>query len=376
MPKVDFVNKENLIIARENVGMTTQIASRKITSSGKDLVLAWENGDALPTWRQVEKLAHAYSIPDLVLLSKNLIKKNKIIPDYRVVDGLWDSDRVKKLVNLIINRQEWLSRQLKEDGKNELQGIGSKIKSPKELAILIKEKLNIDIDEIKNILGYNARKNVLKYLIKKAEDRGIFVGKTVSYHNIEVDEMRGLYISNDYCPYIVLNRKDAVSAQIFSLIHELSHLFRRTEAISNSLEFRKIDTDLNDEEIFCNKVAVELLLPEEDFNRFSYNKDDIDNFSEIYKVSAIAIFYRLKDLNKIEINKSKEIEEKIKEELKENLKNKASRAKKNTGGNYTNNMKDSNGGLFNRTVSKYYNENRIGHTEASNLLKFSVESVW
>jgi hypothetical protein len=38
-------------------------------------------------------------------------------------------------------------------------------------------------------------------------------------------------------------------------------------------------------------------------------------------------------------------------------------------------MKDSNGGLFNRIVSNYHFENQIGYTEASNILKFSVESV-
>lgn len=374
MGKVNFVNKKNLIIARENIGLTTQTASRKVTSSERDLVLMWENGEDLPTWRQAEKLANAYNVPELVFFSEKIIKKNKTIPDYRIKDGFEDSDKIKKLVNFIINRQEWLEPKLKEEGlKNKLQGIGKKIQNPKELALLIKEKLNIDLNEIKNISGHNARKKVLRYLIEKAEDCGVFVGKTISYHNIKVNEMRGLYISNDYCPFIVLNRRDAVSAQIFSFIHELSHLFRKTEAISNSLEFRKIGNDINDEEILCNQVAVELLLPEEDFSEMFYDKNDIDNFSEIYKVSSIAIFYRLKDLNKIKKDRSSEIEKLIKIEIEENLEKKNKNKKK--GGNHTNNMKDSNGGLFNRTVSKYYFENRVGYTEASNLLKFSVENI-
>jgi Zn-dependent peptidase ImmA (M78 family) len=374
MAKVNFINKKNLIIARNNIGLTTQNASRKITNSGKDLVLSWEKGNALPTWRQAEILAKAYDIPELAFFSEKIIKKNKTIPDYRVKDEVGDSDKIKKLINLIISRQKWLEPRLKEERfKNKLQGVGKKVQNPKELSLLIKKKLDIDLNEIKNISGYNSRKKVLKYLIQKAEDCGIFVAKTVSYHNIEVSDMRGLYIANKYCPFIVLNRRDAVSAQIFSFIHELTHLFRKTEAISNSLEFRKVDNNLNQEEILCNQVAVELLLPEEDFNKTYYNKKDIDHFSEIYKVSPIAIFYRLKDLNKIEKDKSDEIEELIKKEIKENLEKK--KRKKKKGGDYTNSMKDSNGGLFNRIVSNYHFENQIGYTEASNILKFSVESV-
>jgi Zn-dependent peptidase ImmA (M78 family) len=183
--------------------------------------------------------------------------------------------------------------------------------------------------------------------------------------------MRGLFISNDYCPFIVINRKDAQSAQIFSFIHELAHLFRKTESISNTLEFRKIKK-IDKEEIFCNRVAAELLLPKNDFISSYYDKQDIDAFSEIYKVSTLAIFYRLKELNKIRNSESEKIEDLIRKESEDNLKKK----KKATGGNYLNNMKDSNGDLFNKVVAKYYFENKVGYTEASSVLRFSVEDAW
>ena len=372
MKKVNFVNKENLIIARENVGMYSAFVSRKFNKSGKDVVLSWENGDDLPTWRQVNVLAKTYGVPELLFFSQNPIKRNKTIPDYRVAEDVDDSERVKKLVYFVIRRQEWLEQKLREDGsKNTLQGSGNGL-NPSQLASFMIEKLNIDLEEIKKITGADARRKVLKYLIEKAEDCGVFVGKTVSYHNIEVKEMRGLFISNDYCPFIVINRKDAQSAQIFSFVHELAHLFRKTESISNSLEFRKIEK-INGEEIFCNRVAAELLLPKDDFTSTYYTKEDIDAFSETYKVSSLAIFYRLKELNKIQNSESGKIEDLIKKESEDNLNKKK---KKQKGGNYLNNMKDSNGELFNKVVAKYYYENKVGYTEASNVLRFSVEDVW
>lgn len=375
MKKVNFVNRENLKIARENVGLDTVFVSRRFNKSGKDVVLSWESGEDLPTWRQANVLAKAYGVPELLFFSQNPIRKNKAIPDYRVFEDVDDSEKVKKLVNFVIRRQEWLEQKLKEDGsKNTLQGSGKGL-NPGQLASFIKEKLKIDLEDIKKITGANARRKVLKYLIEKAEDQGIFVGKTVSYHNIEVKEMRGLFISNDYCPFIVINRKDALSAQIFSFIHELAHLFRKTEAISNSLEFRTIKhKKIDQEEIFCNSVAAELLLPKDDFTSSYYDKNDIDAFSEVYKVSPLAIFYRLKWLNKIPSSESSKIENLIRKESEDNLELK--RKKKKTGGNYLNNMKDSNGDLFNKVVAKYYYENKVGYTEASNVLRFSVEDVW
>jgi Zn-dependent peptidase ImmA (M78 family) len=374
MNKVKFVNRENLIIARENVGMSTAAVSKRISKSKGDLVLEWEKGESLPSWPQVNKLSKLYNVPELLFFSNDLIEKNRIIPDYRVGQVATEEEKVKKLINLVIKRQKWLEQKLKDEkGKNKLQGSGGRLQSPSQLALLIKEKLSINIDEIKKISGVMARKSVLNYLIKKAEDCGIFVGKTISYHRIDVSEMRGLFISNDYCPFIILNRRDSVSAQIFSFIHELAHLFRKTEAISNSLDFRKSNGNLSEEEIFCNQVAAELLLPEGEFVKTFYDKFDIDNLAELYKVSKIAIFYRLKDLNKIQGKDSVSLEREIKKEIEEGLRIKNS--KKADGGNYINNMKDSNGNLFNRVVSSFYFENKIGYTEASSVLSFSVENL-
>jgi Zn-dependent peptidase ImmA (M78 family) len=375
MERVKFVNRDNLRIARENVGLDTLSASRKISQSKGDLVFAFESGDLLPTWPQIAKLAKIYEIPELIFLSESAIEKNKIIPDYRIGQALENDEKIKKLINFVIKRQKWLKRNIgAEMEKNRLQGSGKYLQNPRQLAEAIKEKLEIGLDEIKNISGADSRKKTLNYLIGKAESRGIFVGKTISYHKIGVSDMRGLYISDDYYPFIIINRKDAVSAQIFSFVHELAHLFRKTESVSNSLEFRQTDGSGNNEEIFCNKTAVELLLPAADFGKEFYGLADIDNMSEIYKVSKLAIFYRLKSLNKIRRDQSGDIENKIKEESKKNLELKNN--KKNKGGNYINSMRDSNGNLFNKTIAGLYYENKINYTEASSLLNFSVEKTW
>ncbi len=373
--KVEFINTKNLQIARENIGLEDFVVSKKLFKSKNNIVSEWEDGKSLPSWSQVAKLSKEYGISELLLFSKNTIKKNKQIPDYRVGQGIGGDDKINKLINIVVKRQRWLEKEFKKEGvdKNSLQGSGKKIKTPFELADTIKNKLDIKLSEIKKLSGSKARRNTLNYLINKAENHGIFIGKTISYHRIEVRDMRGLFVSNDYCPFIILNRRDAVSAQIFSLIHELAHLFRKTDAISNSLDFRKTSTSIDSEEVFCNKVAAELLLPKDEFQGTYYSRSDIDNFSDIYKVSKLSIFYRLKELNKISKNEVKELEKEIIEETRRNIEQK--NKKKSTGGDYNNNMKDSNGNLLNNYISNHYSDNKIGYVEASNILNCSVEKI-
>ncbi len=374
MSFVRSINKENLKIARKNIGISSQSASKKISSSMKDIVADWETGKSLPTWVQVTKLSKLYNVSELLFFSEELIKKQKLIPDYRVGFDMKSEDKVKKLINLVLTRQRWLEQYVKEDGfvKNSLQGSGKNLTSPKQLANYISNSLEIDICRFKEISG---RKNALNYLIEKAELKGIFVGKTLAQHKIKTNDMRGLFISNDYCPFIILNRKDSISAQIFSLIHELAHFFRKSDAVSNSLDFRGLDNGISPEEIFCNKVAAELLLPEQEFNERFYKKSDIDNFSKLYKVSSIFIFYRLKELVKIKDQLSESLEKEIQKEIELNLLKKAEKDKLRKGGSYINNMRDSNGSLFNRIVYKNYSEKKVGYVEASKLLLFSPEKI-
>ncbi len=375
----EILNRQNLKTARENAGFSSARATKKVSQTESDLVSAWENGQSSPTWSQLEKLAKAYNIPTLLFFSNEPIKQVRQIADFRSFTGVVEVDDtdVKQLINLVVSRQKWISAKLNESGhpKNVLLGSGSKISTPRELAIYIGNKLDFSVDEIKEISGNttDSKRKALNKLIGKAEAKGIFVGKTLAQHKITVDQMRGLFIADDLCPFIVLNRKDSVSAQIFTLAHELAHFFRRTEGISNSVDFRDTQKNKNPEEIFCNRVAAELLLPANDFQKSHYTKQEIAELSSVYKLSRIFIFYRLKDLGLIRRYEVSGIEKEILEETRNGVVEKESR--KAEGGNYTNNMKDSNGSLFNKVIASAYFENRIGYVEAAKLLRFSPESV-
>lgn len=375
MSQVSYINTENLVIARENMGLDTHEATQLISKAKADLVKEWETGEKLPTWKEVAKLSKVYSVPELLFFASTPLTRNKMVPDYRVgIDRNAKSElSVKKLINLVRARQRWLERNFANNGleKNPLLGSAANISDPSELARLIQTSLEIDLAYIKSLKGEDSKKKALLYLIRQAEAKGIFVGKTISFHRISVKTLRGLFIANEYCPFIVINRQDAVAAQIFSFVHELTHFFRKTDSLSNSLNFHS-DSE-PDEEILCNKVAVTLLLPAEEFTAAYYSKSEIDDLSDVYKVSALAIFYRLKQLKKIQKEFLSEIESQIRSEMERNVALKESR--KSKGGNYINSMKDSNGSRFNKIVAQSYFEQRIGYVEAAKLLRFSPEKA-
>ncbi|MDR1721882.1 MAG: ImmA/IrrE family metallo-endopeptidase, partial [Methanobrevibacter sp.] len=108
--------------------------------------------------------------------------------------------------------------------------------------------------------------------------------------NVSPNEMSGMSLYYDLCPIILLNGKDSFNRRIFTLFHELVHLFRKETAICD------IDNH-NKKEVFCNKVAAEVLLPKETLKRNRvFQKNGKVNYSKLanfYGVSQQVVAYRL-----------------------------------------------------------------------------------
>ena len=366
------VNIKNLRIARKNAGYTSRESTDKICSKNTQVnrVEEWEKGETYPTWKQLEKLAKQYGVNVFMLTNNEEIKDNRKIHDYRKKEfGGKLELNTKKYINFLLQRQKYLENILKEDGtqKNRLVGCGAKVKKPEELAKNISEIIGYDINQEKE-------ESYLKYLILLMEQKGVFIMKTLSYWSISVSNMRGVYLKNDYAPVIALNRKDSKTAQLFTLAHEIAHLFINKEGVSN-IDFR--DGKINETETFCNKVASHLLLPEDIFKKDKYELKDVEEIARKYQVSELFVFYRLKGLNKISGKQSK-MEDRIIFNMNENInnqKNKKNKNNKKQTGSSINNMRDSNGSLFNNFISSLYFENKINAFEASKILKMSIERV-
>lgn len=83
---------------------------------------------------------------------------------------------------------------------------------------------------------------------------------------LEVEECRGFALPDKIAPLVFVNSRDAVSAQIFTLIHELAHIWLNEAGISNLDPEKAGQLTLRPQvERVCNAVAVEVLLPRAEF---------------------------------------------------------------------------------------------------------------
>ena len=106
-------------------------------------------------------------------------------------------------------------------------------------------------------------------------------------------------------PIIGINDEDRPPAKTFTIIHELVHLFKRESSLCNDMSS---SASTLSEEVFCNAVAGELLVPKsalkivlEHGHYFApYSIDDIKQVADRFSVSREVIVRRLLELRKID----------------------------------------------------------------------------
>jgi len=117
-----------------------------------------------------------------------------------------------------------------------------------------------------------------------------------------VKEFRGFALIDDTAPVVFINDNDAKAAQVFTLAHELAHIWIGAEGVSDRNPNEK-DNSRNITELFCDKVAAEFLVPEKEFAGIWLNSRSVDqnmrSVSQNFKVSSLVALRRAKDLGRI-----------------------------------------------------------------------------
>lgn len=374
------INRGSLAVARQNVGLTTIEATRRVIAKNPkdiDRVALWESAKASPTYRQLEKLADVYNVNPLQLLLDDKLPTTTQPSTFRSDPTKTSGYNLQRFISVLRVRQAVLSQNLQRDGaaKNELAGSGRRFKDPESLAKFISQEIGYDIDE------KPAGQDTLKYLRNLLHDRFVFVFKTMSTPRdlIDTPEMKGLYLHDDYAPCIAINRRDYRASQLFSLAHEIAHLFRAEEKI-DSIDFRKAGQIKDPEESFCNQAAAALLIPSERIEtKEHWGLEDVKQLAQDNETSSLVALYRLDSLEQLD-KKTKErylgqMNREF-EEYQEGLTTKGSNGEDNGGGgNYYNNMRDSNGHLFGEFIFSLHQDGQLSAVEAQNLLKMPLVEI-
>ena len=297
------INPEILVWARERAGFTQEELMAKPRFKK---LKEWENGQTKPTLKQVKAIASAIYVPVGYLFFSNPPEEPLPIPDFRTFAGKAVKQPSPNLLEIIYacqERQSWYRDFALKNGDSIPSFVGSaSIQMPqKSIAKKMRETLGFDVDSRKKCKTWT---DALKILIRQAEDAGVLmmvsgIVNSITKRKLDPDEFRGFALSDPIAPLIFINGKDTKSAQMFTLAHELAHIWIGASALSNSET--KQTSDYNKEELWCNAVAAELLVPMDKLRtEFRKNKSpavEINRMARIFKVSKLVILRRLLDAN-------------------------------------------------------------------------------
>ena len=245
-----------------------------VSRSGRDLdsleekfprIQEWASGASQPTLRQLESLARATFTPLGYLLLKEPPVDKLPISHFRTQGGESPGRPSPDLIETVHTmqlRQAWMREFLVEQGQEGLGFVGSATtgSGPVEIADRMRSVIGLTGDWAAKFSTWT---DALAALRRTMEDEGVLVvfngvvGNNTS-RKLDPGEFRGFVLVDDYAPLVFVNNADAKSAQMFTLAHELAHLFLGSSA---SFDLRGMQPADDLTERLCNQAAAEFLIP-------------------------------------------------------------------------------------------------------------------
>ncbi len=267
----------------------------------------WEQGVSQPILKQLEVFANKTHLPLGTFFLPEPPKEEIPIPDFRTMASVpYDQPTPDLLETIYIcqQRQEWYRDYLRMQRTEELAFVGKTTIEAEiiEVAADIRKTIDFDLEQRQQVRTWT---DALRLFIEQVEKHGVLVmvsGVVGSnnYRKLDPEEFRGFALVDEFASLIFINSNDTKSAKMFTLAHELAHIWLGESGISN-IQAEKIPDEKT--ERWCNLVAAELLVPLEDLNN-SYNADselnvEMEQLARRYKVSTLVILRRIFDLGAI-----------------------------------------------------------------------------
>lgn len=380
MAQQALVNPSLLAWARERAQMSIDALSDKLQSK-PERISAWENGNQRPTFKQAQKLAKTLHVPFGYLFLSKPPQETLPIPDLRTIADRQNASlslEFRDLLNDIKRKQQWYREYALENDESAFEFFG---------IANIEQNIQDVAHSIRNALGLTSiargkcrtTEEYLKFLTEKIEAIGVLVMRNSIVGNnthraLNVHEFRGFAIGDRYAPLIFMNSSDANSAKIFTLIHELAHLWIAQSGISD------IDLDKttdNRTEKFCNAVSAEVLTPQDEFLRFwDFNAGMGENCSKeasLFKVSTFVTARRAYDLGLVDAGTFYDYYRQESENFEQIRQHR--RDQQTGGGSYYANVRVRNGSRFSSAVISSALEGRIPYREAAALLNINASKI-
>jgi len=293
------VKRELLRWALERAGRSAESLRGKFPK-----IEQWESGQAKPTLKQLEAFANTVRVPLGYLFLPEPPKERVPIPDLRTIrdEGLsHPSPDLLDTIYAMQRRQAWLRDELIECGADPVELVGS-------------ARLSDDPDavgrEMRRVMGFEKGwaaqvptwTEAVGKLRRAVEELGIMaiingiVGNN-THRKLDVDEFRGFALSDEYAPLIFINGADAKSAQMFTLAHELAHIWLGESALTDADLISRPSQKI---ESWCDRAAAEFLVPARELKVYwrdiRHKAMPFEAIAQHFKVSPIVAGRRAMDL--------------------------------------------------------------------------------
>lgn len=294
------VNPELLVWARQRSGLAFDDAQNRFP-----MLAAWERGEQQPTLKQLESFAQATHTPVGFLFLPEPPVEKVPLPDFRTVGDVGVRGPSADLLDTIYQcqqRQDWYRDFAVLNHEPAVGYVGSLTvtASAAGTAAAMRTALQFEVES-----RGSSRTEALRILIERAEALGflVMVNGVVgsnTHRKLNPGEFRGFALADPMAPLVFVNGADTKAAQIFTLVHELAHLWLGGTALD--------DVDLaargwQDTERWCNQVAAELLMPLAALPGALVAgealADTMERLSRRFKVSTLVVLRRLHDAGRL-----------------------------------------------------------------------------
>jgi len=377
-----FVTPSVMKWAREKAGYDIPTAAEKIRRPESD-VEAWENGSDRPSMAQARRASEVYSRSLAVFYLPEPPKDFATLRDFRHMPSGQPreySPELALLVRQVHVRQAWIRESLVGEKMPEVGFVGSVTSDvpPMKVAHSIRQDLSITPQEQ---MACPSRHAALRLWIDKAEEAGLFICRQ---SGIECQEARGFVLVDAFAPFIYLNSTDALVAQLFTLVHELAHVWMGQPGLSNLEGLgRRARTPDAQVEVFCNRVAAEALVDQNVFAELWASADAqldlqqrVEWVSGKLKVSEEAVARRLMDRGQITVERYRELRSFYGERWRALRRRERARLRESPGGpSYYVVKVAAIGRSFTQTVAAAYHRGDISGRDASGLLGVKINHL-
>lgn len=294
--------------ARERAQLDVETLAKKIGTSASR-VRSWEaDGRIRP--KRVEKLARVtHTAMGLLYLPEPPVERLPV-PDFRTLRDehvRTPSPDLLDVIDQATQRQDWFRDYLVSSGEEPLDWVGS---------LATELPVHTAAERVRQVMWLDTQirrsaptwEEALRLQIALIEEHGLMVMRNGIVGNdthrpLSVDEFRGFALSDPYAPLIFVNGTDTKGAQMFTLAHELIHVWVGVSGVSNLDKTYPPDRVI---ERFCNEVAAELLVPADELRavwaEVRAKDDPAAALTRRFKVSRIVVLRRLRDLNIISVD--------------------------------------------------------------------------